>query len=252
MEDIEDKQNYLREEIMDKGYSPEQFQEFMMQQVGTEEIDLEQYSMQSLQEIVEKFKQLYASGDNNTDNVISTNEEPQQEETDEVNNINNEENIIQPKKEENMIRTNSNQLGESPFDSYEYTVTCKKLSPNQFSEIYNLYFTITEPEHKKNGIFSSGYFQYTIMNKKDNSSIVRKLKDFEWMKAKLFDLFPGIFLPPIGPSLLNLKDDSPKKISYLSKFINALSQNRLVRSTEIYKAFFSLPQEEFENKKKRN
>ena len=53
MEDIEDKQNYLREEIMDKGYSPEQFQEFMMQQVGTEEIDLEQYSMQSLQEIVE-------------------------------------------------------------------------------------------------------------------------------------------------------------------------------------------------------
>ena len=252
MEDIEDKQNYLREEIMDKGYSPEQFQEFMMQQVGTEEIDLEQYSMQSLQEIVEKFKQLYASGDNNTDNVISTNEEPQQEETDEVNNINNEENIIQPKKEENMIRTNSNQLGESPFDSYEYTVTCKKLSPNQFSEIYNLYFTITEPEHKKNGIFSSGYFQYTIMNKKDNSSIVRKLKDFEWMKAKLFDLFPGIFLPPIGPSHLNLKDDSPKKISYLSKFINALSQNRLVRSTEIYKAFFSLPQEEFENKKKRN
>ena len=237
---------------MDKGYSPEQFQEFMMQQVGTEEIDLEQYSMQSLQEIVEKFKQLYASGDNNTDNVISTNEEPQQEETDEVNNINNEENIIQPKKEENMIRTNSNQLGESPFDSYEYTVTCKKLSPNQFSEIYNLYFTITEPEHKKNGIFSSGYFQYTIMNKKDNSSIVRKLKDFEWMKAKLFDLFPGIFLPPIGPSHLNLKDDSPKKISYLSKFINALSQNRLVRSTEIYKAFFSLPQEEFENKKKRN
>ena len=252
MEDIEDKQNYLREEIMDKGYSPEQFQEFMMQQVGTEEIDLEQYSMQSLQEIVEKFKQLYASGDNNTDNVISTNEEPQQEETDEVNNINNEENIIQPKKEENMIRTNSNQLGESPFDSYEYTVTCKKLSPNQFSEIYNLYFTITEPEHKKNGIFSSGYFQYTIMNKKDNSSIVRKLKDFEWMKAKLFDLFPGIFLPPIGPSHLNLKDDSPKKISYLSKFINALSQNRLVRSTEIYKAFFSLPHEEFENKKKRN
>ena len=237
---------------MDKGYSPEQFQEFMMQQVGTEEIDLEQYSMQSLQEIVEKFKQLYASGDNNTDNVISTNEEPQQEETDEVNNINNEENIIQPKKEENMIRTNSNQLGESPFDSYEYTVTCKKLSPNQFSEIYNLYFTITKPEHKKNGIFSSGYFQYTIMNKKDNSSIVRKLKDFEWMKAKLFDLFPGIFLPPIGPSHLNLKDDSPKKISYLSKFINALSQNRLVRSTEIYKAFFSLPQEEFENKKKRN
>ena len=70
------------------------------------------------------------------------------------------------------------------------------------------------------------------------------------MKMRLIYLFPGIFLPPIGPSHLNLKDDSPKKISYLSKFINALSQNRLVRSTEIYKAFFSLSQEEFENKKK--
>ena len=67
---------------------------------------------------------------------------------------------------------------------------------------------------------------------------------------RLIYLFPGIFLPPIGPSHINLKDDSPKKISYLSKFINALSQNRLVRSTEIYKAFFSLSQEEFENKKK--
>lgn len=69
-------------------------------------------------------------------------------------------------------------------------------------------------------------------------------------ESETFRFIPWNFSSSYIPSHLNLKDDFPKKISYLSKFINALSQNRLVRSTEIYKAFFSLPQEEFENKKK--
>lgn len=279
MEDITDKQNFLREEIMEKGYSPEEFQKYMMQQAGTEDIDLDQWSMQQLQEIVENFKSLFEEGgiQSNPENIVGNNEEPQQvnnyeennnnnvnegnvsnEQNEQAYNNNNEEEVEQqqpqteyivlPKKEENI--SNSGQIGDTPYDLYEDTVTCKKLEPNQFSEIYNLYFTITEPEHKKSGLFSSGYFQYTITNKKDNSTIVRKLKDFEWMKNRILELFPGIFIPPIGPSHINLKDDSPKKMSYLTKFINALSQNRLVRSSEIYKAFFSLSQEEFEQKKK--
>ena len=280
MEDITDKQNFLREEIMDKGYNPQAFQDFMMQQAGTGDIDLDIWTMQDLRDVVEKFKQISVpqeNAENVEENVIESNEEPQQvnnyeennniveanvinEQNAQVNNSNEEgqqqpqvENVVQVKKEENVVSTtnsNSSTIGATPYDDCEETITCKKLEPNQFSEIYNLYYTITEPEHKKGGLFSTGYFQYTITNKRDNSTIVRKLKDFDWMKSKLLELYPGIFIPPIGPSHLNLKDDSPKKISYLAKFINALSQNRLVRSTEIYKAFFSLSQEEFEQKKK--
>ena len=281
MEDITDKQNFLREEIMDKGYNPQAFQEFMMQQSSTGDIDLDNWTMQDLRDVVEKFKQISVpqeNAENVEENVIESSEEPQQvnnyeennnnivetnvtnEQNEQVNNINEgeqqqiqTENVVQVKEEENVVSsTNSNStiIGASPYDNFEETITCKKLEPNQFSEIYNLYFTITEPEHKKNGLFSSGYFQYTITNKKDNSTIVRKLKDFDWLKSRLLDLYPGIFIPPIGPSHINLKDDSPKKIAYLSKFINALSQNRLVRATEFYKAFFSLSQEEFEQKKK--
>ena len=62
------------------------------------------------------------------------------------------------------------------------------------------------------------------MNKKDNSSIVRKLKDFEWMKAKLFDLFPGIFLPPIGPSASEVNQINRIKLM-LSKAFKNMNNN---------------------------
>ena len=124
MEDITEKQNYLREEIMDKGYSPEKFQEFMMQQAGSEDIDLEQWTMQSLQEIVEKFKQITSpveNTENTSNNAISNELEQVNNNEEETNTINNEENIIQPKTEEKIVITSnspSSQMGDSPFDTY--------------------------------------------------------------------------------------------------------------------------------------
>ena len=136
MEAITEKQNYLREEIMDKGYSPEKFQEFMMQQAGSEDIDLEQWTMQSLQEIVEQFKQITSpveNTENTSNNAISNELEQVNNNEDETNTINNEDNIIQPKTEEKIVSTSnspSSQMGDSPFDTYEDTVICKKLEPN--------------------------------------------------------------------------------------------------------------------------
>ena len=172
MEDITDKQNFLREEIMDKGYNPQAFQDFMMQQAGTGEIDLDNWTMQDLRDVVEKFKQISVpqeNAENVEENVIESSEEPQQvnnyeennnivetnvinEENAQVNNSNEEgqqqqpqvESVVQVKKEENVVSTtnsNSSTIGATPYDDCEETITCKKLEPNQFSEIYNLYYT---------------------------------------------------------------------------------------------------------------
>ena len=48
---------------------------------------------------------------------------------------------------------------------------------------------------------------------------------------------------------MNLKDDSDKKIAYLSLFINSLASNIFIRSTSIFKDFISLSQNDFNAKK---
>ena len=64
MEDITDKQNFLRKEIMNKGYNPQAFQEFMIQQSSTGDIDLDNWTMQDLRNVVEQFKQISVPQEN--------------------------------------------------------------------------------------------------------------------------------------------------------------------------------------------
>lgn len=56
MEDIQAKQNFLREEIIDKGYSPENFSEFVSTLRDDGNFDLESWSMGDLIQIVNYYK----------------------------------------------------------------------------------------------------------------------------------------------------------------------------------------------------
>ena len=53
---IEYKQQYLRSEIIDQGYNPEDFSEFMGSIRGEENLDLEKWSFPELQNVVEQYK----------------------------------------------------------------------------------------------------------------------------------------------------------------------------------------------------
>ena len=71
MSDIEVKQNYLREEILEQDYNPDEFLEFLISKKGDSGEDLEQWELNELKEAVKEFKEMQdnlGEGNNNNNN----------------------------------------------------------------------------------------------------------------------------------------------------------------------------------------
>ena len=55
-ESLEDKQQFLRIEVLEQGYDPQDFSQFMMTIKNEENINLEQWSMAEIKNAVESYK----------------------------------------------------------------------------------------------------------------------------------------------------------------------------------------------------
>ena len=137
----------------------------------------------------------------------------------------------------------------SPFDQKFLNIIGKKLEPNNLTKLENLFIEISNPVIIKTGVFSRSYVQYTISSKDLSTKVDRKFSDFEWLYYKLSLFYPKRISSVLPPSHMNLKDDSDKKITYLSLFINSLCSNVFIRSTSIFKDFITLSQNDFNAKK---
>ena len=104
-ERIEYKQNYLRTEIIDAGYDPEEFTEYLSSENGENELNLENWSYSQLEDIVKNFKLYYSKISNYSTNQNKQyyNQEniPQISTGKEVKNIHNNKKIIN--KAENIL-----------------------------------------------------------------------------------------------------------------------------------------------------
>jgi hypothetical protein len=58
MDSVEDKQNYLRTEILDKGYNTSDFVEFLIGIKGDEAGNVENWSMEELIQVVSDYKEV--------------------------------------------------------------------------------------------------------------------------------------------------------------------------------------------------
>ena len=139
-EATEQKQTYLRTEIIDKGYDPEVFTAYISNLKGEDGIDLNLWSMEELVDIVksfqdqqsssnnvntnEEYKQFYDSNNNQEQNEERKIEEPIEEMKEEINEIEQkkeeEEKKEDEKKEEeikpNIDNNEDNNIKESSFN----------------------------------------------------------------------------------------------------------------------------------------
>lgn len=86
MSDIEVKQNYLREEILEQDYNPDEFLEFLISKKGDSGEDLEQWELNELKEAVKEFKEMQdnlgdgsSNNNNNNDGYNESKEEVKQQ-----------------------------------------------------------------------------------------------------------------------------------------------------------------------------
>ena len=280
-ESIEAKQQYLRSEIMDQGFDPNDFSLFMSTMRAGEDLDIQEWSMTDLQNVVQAYKLRFAQllqtqNQQTTQQIPTTNNKiengaPQQTETQkkENNNVNGNPKEVQkiPEKNqtENVKKTanvnpetqkkipekttqNVKNFGE-PFDNYEEIIKCIKLNPNELTNRPDLYVTISNPQKINPGIFYSSYYQYNVKTLPLNYDVVRKLDDFTFLYAKLPSLYPGIYNPLLPSFEFGLKDDSPKKMLYIQNYMNAIVENNFYRSLPIIQEFLQISQDEWNKKR---
>ena len=117
MEITEIKQQYLRSEIIDKGYDPEKFSEFLSSQ-SEKGLDIESWTIEELGEAVYKFQN---ANENSTEQPINNN--------------------IPPSKSSPLPTTLTQPSTSSKSEDF---IPCKKQERNTFTNMSKMEIIITE------------------------------------------------------------------------------------------------------------
>ena len=271
------KQIYLRENILDKGYDGEDFASFLTSKKGEEGVNLKNWSLDELKSAVQefiiiqsqKFNQInsiqnnyniYPNVINNMilNNNINTN----------INNNGNDFEFIQQQSQSmplNFPMFNNSDNNNSKNNIYQndiYGITdteiinCLTQEKNDLAKFDNIKIEISLGEKKPGTFFSKVYQTYVITIPTLNLKVVRRYSDFEWFRSILINLFPGRVIPPIpkknkiGGDRFN-EEFLEKRTRTLEKFLNLLLEDPSIKTSQIFYDFVSIEELNiFSDKKK--
>ena len=264
-ESIEEKQEYLRENILEKGFDANLFADYLIQKKGEEGADIGSWSMSDLIKVVKEFVDKQTSFLSGEDNMI-----PPALSSSNSNEINENVNEIDNQQQENtQDNSNNNQeqkKNEQPIPQKKInpeiygiispqTLPCKMVDNTPLSAVENPKITVSSPEKKEGGFFSKSYIAYLITIKQLNINVRRRYTDFVWLHQIIFDLYPYIIVPPI-PKKNKIGGDRfndvfiCKRMRYLEKFLNWLVSIPHIKNSQLFYDFLSIEKEADFNKKK--
>ena len=259
MENIEEKQLYLRNNILEKGYNGEQFMEYLKGKKGENEIDLNNWDFNDLKNVVEEFisknqfntqeninsieqndnkdinnikedneiNNINEKDNNENKNIENTNDDINQNiQNNELNKIE-EQNINENKTEEEKSETENKSNKITKVNSEEkvkknppiHKCICQKNERTIISELKNIKINLLEPQVVDGGFFSRKYVTYLIETIPFEIKVRKRYSDFEWLRNILSIIYPHVTIPPM-----------PKK-NFSSRF-NEEFINKRLRSLE--------------------
>ena len=237
-ESLEQKQRYLRENILEKGYDPDKFMDYLTMKKGEEGINLERWSLQELIQVKEEFLENNPIEPKSyidcSIQIAQYEEEEEKEEKEEMEEKSNEEIIKEEKKIEDIIP-----------NSVNYFVDCNRFDDTPITNMKEtIGIEVTKPKVEKGGFFSFSHSTYLIVVPKLNFQVRRKFTDFVWLYNILKVQYPYCIIPPILKKKENLdKIKMNNYIYYLEKFLNGVAIHPILRTSAIFYEFLSLQDE---------
>ena len=287
LDEEQQKQIYLRENILDKGYDGEEFAAFLTSKKGDngeEEVDLENWTLDELKKVVQEFIISQTQKNNNQINNFQNNYNlyPNMINNMILNNnininINNEGNDFENLQEQkqsmplnfpmfnnsnnsnnNLISTNNSSNIKN--DIYGITdnenINCLIQEKSDLSKYQNIKIEIFLGQKMPGSFFSKAYQTFVISIPLLNLRVERRYSDFEWFRQTLINLFPGKIIPPLpkknktGGDRFKEKYLS-KRIRNLEKFFGLLLKDESIKLSQIFYDFVSIEEiNSFNNKKK--
>ena len=252
--ETKEKQEYLRVNILEKGYNADEFMEYLENLGGEKGLEIRNWSKDDLIKAVHDFQKnggnplktdINKSKSNDKIDVNCTN----------INNKNNNNNINNIKKEnENNINNKINIYNQDNNIIYDQEyINCNISETTPISKKTDIKITITDPQKMEGGIFSKGYATYLVKTEPFKFEVRRRFSDFEWLREVLMNQYNNCIIPPVYKKSYFMGLDDyviNKRISVLQRFINEVIEHPLLRNSQILYDFFSIKEKnEFNNKK---
>ena len=267
MEEVstQDKQNYLRENILEKGYDATQFINFLKYKKGEEGEDVSNWSMPELQNVVNEFISLSYSNSlpaeiflpdqqNNQINPQINTQTDNQGNINQINQINEQNNQNQTQNQiQNQNNENLQGLKEEDFGIViPDFIECRKSETTELCKYHYLEITVNDPKKVDKGFFSKAYIDFAITTNPIKLSVRRQHSEFVWLRERLSVIFNTNILPRL-PKKGKVKEDPhiQKRMRNLEKFLNFLVKDPLIKSSQILYDFLSIDNEEEYNKRKK-
>ena len=230
--DLEQKQNFLRINILERGCDAEQFMNFLQSKKGELGLDLNNWTLNELTLAVQEF----------TSNNQNLNQEQQNQEEENTENSNN---LIQMD-----IEANPNHK----FQSQEEYIHCEKVVQNELSQSKEVDIKLSFPEKVDGGIFSKSYVTYLMETIPMGFKIRKRYSDFDWLKNILSTVYINCVIPPLCKK--NYSDRFSevliaKRTRSIEKFMKGILIHPLMKNSDIFYNFISIEKEaDFDKKKK--
>ena len=279
----EEKQNYLRENILDKGYVAEDFVSYLISKKGDEGVDLGNWPLNELKLVVQEYIFTHPIANAQLGNNIQSSPQVQNNNSfsNNFNNINMGMNMnmnmgMNPNTNMGMINNNpemqsnmnQNYMSYSPenepdekTDIYGITnletILCSICEKSEMSKYENIRVEISLGEKVAGTFFTKAYMTYIITTSPLNLKVRRRYSDFEWLRQILSNFYSSSLIPPI-PKKSKIGVDRfeesflLKRMRTLEKFLSFLLEDPVIKVSQILYDFLSIEEEEkFNDKKKK-
>ncbi len=260
----EEKQNYLRQNILDKGYDANDFVSFLQSKKGEGASDISNWSMTDLQKVVKEYILKHSEEKKNSDVPPTENNDIKEKNNNNNSDIQSQkqniandyeiiENINSINKDNNNSKKEKIPLKDENFGIIinEY-IDCQKSEINDLNDKENLEITVTDPKVINNGFFSKTFVNFLITTNPINLKVRRKHYDFVWLRERLSIIYNLNVLPRL-PKKGKVYGDNHinKRMRSLQNFLNYLLKDDLIKNSQIFYDFLSIEKDEdFEKKKK--
>ena len=267
--DLDQKKQYLTEEIINKGYNPNDFLNLCISKKENGD-DLENWPFEELKKIVSDFQLQMQSQNENNNKIIATSMKdflftsvPKNNNNNYYNNVNNNPNYLQSsqinqKINENIQNVNigSNNASYNEYNSnskiYKKEINCKILEKSELNS-KTITVKIQNPKQMGTSLISTPYTAYEVYTEEMKWLVYRRYSDFDWLRNTLRKLFPRHLIPPLPGKKMGARrfdqDFIEKRMKFLQKFINDVISIETFKASEALVAFLKMTdREQFDRK----
>ena len=244
----EEKQNFLRENILEKGYDVNIFINFLKSKKGGDEgADISSWSMQDLQNVVQEFISLSSAQMPNEDLIENENSQSNIMDDSAANSRINETEI------NNQTIEDPTNLKEEDFGlTVPDFIECKESEKTELCKYNKIEITVSDPQKVDKGFFSKAYIDFAVATNPCKLLVRRQHAEFVWLRERLSIIFNTNVLPRLPKKgKVNGDPHIQKRMRNLEKFLNYLIKDPLIKSSQILFDFLSIENEEDYNKRKR-